>query len=78
MTPEQKAERARATLEAWADAFSAIRERHLAAFENSAPADTAAREQAHAMLRAITQLRAEMHSAIDDEAIKKGRHRGSD
>ena len=80
MTPEQRAERARAILQdvLFTDAIAAIRDRQLTAFENSAPDQTEAREQAHQMLRAITQLTGELQSAIDDEVIKKGRHRGSD
>lgn len=78
MTTEQRAKRARAILEdvLFTDAIAAIRERQLTAFENSTPEETGVREQAHHMLRAINLLTGELRSAIDDEAIKRGRHRG--
>ena len=80
MDIEERANRARAILEdvLFTDAIAAIRERQLATFENSAPDNPAAREEAHQMLRAITQLQTELRTAIDDEAMQKGRHRGSD
>lgn len=80
MDTTERANRARAILEdvLFTDAIAAIRERQLAAFESSAPDNPAAREQAHQMLRAITQLKTELRSAIDDEAMQKGRHRASD
>lgn len=80
MNITERANRARAILTdaIFTDATAAIRQRHLAAFENSAPDNPAAREQAHAMLRALTQLTAELQTAIDDEAMQKGRDRGSD
>ena len=60
------------------DAFAEIRNRQLKAFENSAPGDTGAREQAYHMLIAIRQLEAELRSSMDAFAMKKGRDRDSD
>lgn len=80
MENSERANRARAILNdaVFKDAIAEIRERHLAAFENSAPEDSAVRETAHQMLRALTQLQSELQSAIDNEAIQKGRHRAND
>jgi len=80
MKKSEGANRARAILEdvLVVEAFAKIRERHLAAFEHSAPDDLGARERAFNMLRAANQLKSELQEAIEDEAIRKVRKRGND
>lgn len=71
MDTEQKAERARAILRDLRGPLDRIRERHIAAFENSDFGQPEAREQAWAMLQAIKELEVEIHEDIDSEAIKQ-------
>lgn len=78
MTKKDEADRARAILRDMRPRFEAIRARQLAAFESSAPGDTAAREQAHQILMALNLLKTELGKPIGDEAMQKGRHRGND
>lgn len=80
MDTQQKAERARAILRELSDAFTAIRERQMQAFANSAPDQPEARERAHQMLMALNELESELRKEIDNEAIeqRKVRKRGND
>lgn len=80
MDTEQQAERARAILRDLAEPFEAIRQRHLDAFEQSALEDDEGRKRARHMLEALKQLRSEIETSIEDEAIQaeKVRKRGND
>ena len=71
MSKTQKADRARATLEHVGEALTEIRTRHHRRFEQSAPEEQEVREDAHRMLRALTQLEQELHKAINAELISK-------
>lgn len=52
----------------------------LAAFVSSGAADTAAREEAHAMTRAISSIEGKLDGWIAAQTLanRKGQHRGSD
>jgi hypothetical protein len=83
METKQKAARNQRLLndEAFQDAVAEVRQAQLNAFANSGASDTAAREEAHAILRGITQFLAALKAPVTDLAVeekKKDRHRGSD
>jgi len=60
--------------------MSEIREDALSAFVNSAAGDTATREEAHALLRALSKVDGKLRAWTGGKvyADKKGQHRGSD
>lgn len=57
-----------------------VRADAISQFERSGAADTAAREEAHAILRALSKLTGKLDAAIanGNRRTKKGQHRGSD
>jgi hypothetical protein len=58
-----------------------VREDAIAAFTESAAGETAKREEAHAILRALSKLDGKLQSALNDKAVKdkkKGQDRASD
>ncbi len=59
------------------DTFRVMRERHLAKFESSQPADHAAREEAYLALRAISDLKAELRSQTDAPKVSAFNARGA-
>lgn len=83
MDTEQKAARNQRLLddEAFQDAINEVRQAQLDAFANSGATDTAAREEAHAILRGLQQFLDALKAPLADLAVekkRKERHRGSD
>lgn len=78
----EKASRARRLRddEAFQEFVAEVRNGAIARFTESGAADTAAREEAHAILRALAAIEGQLQSAIDAESFakKKGQHRGND
>lgn len=66
------AQRAAGLLEdpAMLTAFAKLKERYTLAWENSGPQDISAREQAHASLRALKDLQAQLRSLADAPKVK--------
>ena len=65
--------------EAFQDFVADVRAQCLTIFENSGPADTGTREEAHALLRAITKLQGAISAASFAGALeqkREGQHRG--
>ena len=56
-----------------------IRDDAIASFVNSAAADVEAREDAHAIMRAINKIDSTLAAKIDAQTVaeKKGQHRGN-
>ena len=48
----------------------------VATFLTSGPHEVQAREEAHALVRALSKIEAAFKSVVDDEAIKTKRHTG--
>ena len=83
MDTKQKAARNQRLLddEAFQNAIEEVRQAQMNAFANSEAADSATREEAHAILRGITQFLAALKAPVSDLAVeekRKERHRGSD
>lgn len=83
MNIDEKASRAKRLRddEAFADFIQEVREDAIAAFANSRANETEAREEAHALLRAINQIEGKLDAAIGAKALadkRKGQHRGND
>lgn len=66
--------------EAFQEFTEEVRNGAIARFTESGAADTATREEAHAILRALAAIEGQLQSAIDAESFekKKGQHRGND
>ncbi len=81
MNTEQKAvaaERLRRD-EAFTALIEEIRGDAIGVFVNSAAADTAKREEAHAILRALAAIDGTLSRWVSDQAVRmKGQHRGND
>lgn len=82
MNVQEKASRAKRLRddEAFQDLMAEVRNDAIAAFVNSGAADAAAREEAHALLRALSKIEGTLEAAIGAKTLadKKGQHRGSD
>jgi len=83
MDTAQKANRNQRFLadEAFQDAITEVRQAQITAFENSGSAGVAIREEAHAILRALTKIISALEAPAKDlkvEEKQKERHRGSD
>jgi hypothetical protein len=78
----EKASRARRLRgdDAFCEFMEEVRDWAIAQFTESGAADTAIREEAHAILRALAAIEGRLQSAIDAESFekKKGQHRGND
>lgn len=67
--------------EAFQDAIEEVRQAQMKAFANSGPDDIEVREEAHAILRALSKLILALEAPEKDllvEEKRKERHRGSD
>lgn len=68
--------------EGFQQAMADIRAECLKAFEDSGPEDTGTREEAHALLRAITKLKQKLSATVSAESVaakrdkQKEQHRG--
>jgi len=83
MDTKQKATRNQRLLdsEAFQDAIAEVRQAQIDAFAKSGADDTATREEAHAILRALSKITSALEAPVKDsrfEEIQKERHRGSD
>lgn len=83
MNIDEKASRAKRLRddEAFQGLISEVRNDAIAKFVNSGAADAEAREEAHALLRALSKIEGTLAAAIDAKTLadkKKGQHRGSD
>ena len=83
MDTKQKAARNQRLLddEAFQDAINEVRQAQMNAFASSGAADTAAREEAHAILRGLNKFLSALQAPGKDlqvEEKRKERHRGSD
>jgi|GEM_PF-532368 len=74
-----RAKRLRAD-EAFQEFMQEVRDGAIARFTESGADEVAAREEAHALLRALAEIDGTLESAIADESVenKKGQHRGND
>lgn len=65
--------------EVFAEFIAEVRNDAMAKFLTSGPRDTEAREEAHAIIRALNHIEGALQAACDDFTIEqKGQHRGSD
>jgi len=81
MNTREKAARAKRLREdeAFASFMQEVRDEQMASFANSGADETATREEAHAILRALGKIENRLQAAIDAQTMKeKGKHRGSD
>ena len=74
-----RAKRLRAD-DAFQEFVKEVRDDAIASFMSSGPGDTDVREEAHAILRALSNIEGKLDAAIGAKTLadKKGQHRGSD
>ena len=77
MNIQEKAARAKRLREdeAFASFVAEVREDAIRMFTNSGTKDTATREEAHALLRAVQAIETRLDAAIDAQTIAERQHR---
>ena len=82
MDIEYRAKRSNALLEnEWfQETMKDLRETQMRTFANSSAQETEKREDAHAILRALTEIERSLQADVDALALikRKGKHRGND
>ena len=82
MDIEQRAKRSKSLLEnEWfIETMKNLREAQMSIFANSSASEVEQREDAHAILRALTEIERLLNANVDAVTLlaKKGKHRGND